>query len=104
MISENEYKAIIGENLERSPIWFVNMHGSIKTAKSRKIKEIYVRRIGIKGTFEQIRKDPTSKKRFLMAYFKGYPNPAKKVKDFNLDFLTIGKIEIIHFSGYGVKL
>lgn len=77
------------------PIYYVNLTGHIKAAKSKKITIVKIKEIVIKGNINHV----INKKRFLREYFNTY----KKVKDFDLNRLTIVNVEIIKSLGYGVK-
>ncbi len=84
----------------RSPIYFVNLIGHIKAIKSKEVSIIHRKEIVVKGTIDQIKKSDSTKKSFLRDHFQNN----KKVKDFDLNRLTITEVEIIKFLGYGVKL
>lgn len=97
------YEEIVAKT-DASPIWYVNLEGEIRTPKSKKVTQAYVKNVVVKGTLEQIKAHPATKTRFLKQHFKAASNANKKVKDFNLDLLTITKVDFMKSLGYGKKL
>lgn len=89
---------------DKSPIFFVNLTAEIKErVNSKKCKIHTAKKIVVKGTLEEIKKADQTKKQFLREFFKHESGSRKKVTNFDLNKITIIKVEIIRGLGYGIK-
>lgn len=83
----------------KSPIYYVNLTGHIKNARSKKVDVIIIKDLVVKGTLEQIKTCHRVKFKFLKKHLKS----SKKAYDFDLNRLKITEIIILKNLGHGIN-
>lgn len=99
---DKHIQQIINETpIDKSPIFY----GSLKyfIIKNKKQYSFIATKIVMKGTREEILKNPETKKRALLKYFGDDKAAKKKALDFDLSKIQLSSVLIKKFLGYGVK-